>query len=177
MDIKDYQEAVKYFSDNQENFEFTNKGIHHATSVVSNLIRTTKNELLIYSGSLNKDVASDSHLVKMLNIFLESGKALRVVLDHMPSDEEKSEALKQIIASMKNSKRDVILKVDSDQVFSNGIKDLFKDGEAHHFMVADKMAYRFEIDAIQYKAICNFNDEKIAADLTSAFYTLFEKMK
>lgn len=173
MDIKEYQEAVKYFSDNQENFEFTNKGIHHATSVVSNLIRTTKNELLIYSGNINKDVANDPHLVKVLNAFLESGKSLRVVLDNMPSDEEKSESLKQIIASIKNSKRDVILKVDTEKVFFNGIKDLFKDGEAHHFMVADGMAYRFEIDALQYKAICNFNDVKIAGDLAKAFNSLF----
>lgn len=177
MDIKEYQEAVRYFSDNQENFEFTNKGVHHAASVVSNLIRTTKNELLIYSGNMNKDVANDTHLVKMLNTFLESGKTLRVVLDTMPTDEEKSHSLKQIIASVKNPKRNVILKVDTEKVFYNGIKDLFKDGEAHHFMVADRMAYRFEIDAIQYKAICNFNDEKIAGNLTSAFNSLFEKMK
>lgn len=177
MNIEEYREAVKHFADSQENFEFTNKGVQHASAVVSNMIRTCKNELIIYSGTMNKDVANDSHLVKMLNKFLESGKKLRIVLDVMPDEADKSESLKQILESINNRKRDVVLKVDTDKVFSKGIKEVFKDKETHHFMVADGISYRFEIDAVQYKAICNFNDKKISGELKDTFNLLFEKME
>ncbi|MFA6195359.1 MAG: hypothetical protein WC656_01790 [Sulfurimonas sp.] len=177
MDIKEYRDAVKYFSDNQENFEFTNKGVQHAASVVANLIRTSKDELLIYSGNMSKDVANDPYLVKMLNTFLKSGKTLRIVLDEMPKEEEQSESLKQIITSSKNMKNSVILKIDKDKSFSKAMREVSKDKEVHHFMVADGIAYRFEIDALQYKAICNFNDKKIAGELKVAFDRQFEAMQ
>ena len=177
MDIKEYKEAVEYFSNSEKNFEFTNKGSEHAATVVSNIIRTTKEELLIYSGNMNRTVANDSDMVTKLSAFLGSGKKLRIVLDEIPDEEHRSESLKLILESQNDSTKDVIVKVDKNNIFADGLKQLFEDGEAHHFMVADGQAYRFEIDATQYKAICNFNDTTIAGKLKKAFNSLSEQMQ
>ena len=175
MEVKEYQKAVTDFADKKANFEFTNKGKHHAEIVVANLIKTAEKELLIYSGSLNKDVANNSYLVKTLNQFLESGKKLRLIVDSLPPEQERSEALKQILVSENNPLRDVRIKEDIDQSFANKLSDMFSDKQAHHFMVADGRAYRLEIDAEEYKAICNFNDEKIASTLKNLIDQYFKK--
>lgn len=176
MDIKEYREAVEYFSNTEKDFEFTNKGSEHAATVVSNIIRTTKEELLIYSGNMNRAVANDHEMVTMMQNFLESGKKLRIVLDEIPNEENRSDSLNLILEYANNRPGEVIIREDTENIFSNGLKELFKDGIAHHFMVADGQAFRFEIDAEQYKAICNFNGTEIAGKLKNAFVTLFDKI-
>lgn len=176
MDIQEYKEAVEYFSNSEKNFEFTNKGIPHAATVVSNIIRTAKEELLIYSGNMNRDVANDQNMVEMMRVFLDSGKKLRIVVDEIPNEEDRSESLKLILESEYDLTKDVLIRIDENNIFADGLKQLFEDGEAHHFMVADGQAYRFEIDAKQYKAICNFNDTTIAGELKKTFNSLFEQI-
>lgn len=176
MDIKEYKEAVEYFSNSEKNFEFTNKGKDHAATVVSNIIRTTKEELLIYSGNMNRAVANNTSMVKILAEFLDSGKKIQIVLDEIPDEEDRSDSLNLILAARDDSTKDVTVKIDTNHVFSDGLKELFEDSESHHFMVADGQAYRFEIDAEQYKAICNFNDTTIAGELKKSFCSLFEQI-
>lgn len=176
MDIKEYKEAVEYFSNSEKDFEFTNKGSEHAATVVSNIIRTTKEELLIYSGSMDRAVADDQSIVERLSSFLESGKKLRIVLDEIPEEENRSKSLIMILESANNSTRDVEAKEDKRNIFAEALKQIFEDGIAHHFMVADGQAYRFEINAKEFKAICNFNDTTIAGKLKKSFNSLFEQI-
>ena len=169
--MKDYEKAVRAFADGKENFQFTNKGKKHASIVIANLLRTSKSECRIYSGKLNSDVTNDSFLVKALNEFLESDKQLYLMLDEMPDN--KSEALKQILNATKNKKRNVSVKIDSEGVFSKQIAPVFEDNVSHHFIVSDSLSYRFEIDAHEFKAICNFNDPNTSNILKTAFDTYF----
>ena len=171
--MDDYKKAVIDFSNNKKDFQFTNKGEQHAAIVVANLIRTTDNELRIYSGKLNRDVANDKYLVKMLNSFLESGKILYLILDEMPSDEEISESLRQIIESSENPLRNVAIKIDTDSLFKEKLAKIFTDEKPHHFMIGDNLSYRLEIDAEEYKAICNFNNIKIVTTLKKQFDEFF----
>lgn len=170
--MNDYTKAVVEFSDSKKDFQFTNKGMLHAAVVVANLIRTTKDELRIYSGEMNSDVANDRYLIKMLNEFLQSGKRLYLILDKMPNKNEMSESLKQILNSKNNPSRNVKIKVD-DGSFKKIVANLFTDNLPHHFMVADNSAYRIELDANEYKAICNFNDEDTVRPLKKIFDNFF----
>ncbi len=171
--MNDYKKAVVDFSNNKKDFQFTNKGEQHAAIVVANLIRTTDDELRIYSGKLNRDVANDSYLVKMLNLFLESGKTLYLILDEMPDSDGMSQSLKQIIASKNNHLRNVKIKIDTNNIFKEKLATIFMDNQPHHFMLGDNLSYRLEVDAEQYKAVCNFNDTEIVASLKKQFDDFF----
>lgn len=174
-ELEEYQQSVENFSSSKENFEFTNKGKPHAAIVVSNLIRTAQKELLIYSGCLHREVANDENLVEMLQAFLKSGKTLKLILSQMPAEDMRSEALKNIITAEKDPAKDVHIKIDEDGKFSESARSIFHDNVAHHFMVADGAAYRLEIDASEYKALCNFNDSTIAGPLKDVFDLFFSR--
>jgi len=171
--MDEYKKAVVEFADSKKDFQFTNKGEKHASIVVANLIKTTDKVLRIYSGEMSRNVANDSYLIKMLNIFLESGKELYLILDTMPNEEEISESLKQIISSENNPLRKVKIKIDENNKFKEHVSKVFTDELSHHFMLSDDLSYRIEIDAEEYKAICNFNDKETVKVLQNIFDTFF----
>lgn len=172
--MDDYKKAIKFYAENNENFEFGNKNSEHASIVVSQLFQFAKEEILIYSGKLNSDVTNDSNLIKQVNKYLESGKKLRLILDELPSVNNRSEVLKQIIESVDNSSRNVKYKVDSENKFSQSLVPLFHDKQPHHFIVADRIAYRIETDKNKYEAFGNFNDSRIAVLFSNKFVNFFQ---
>jgi len=112
--------------------------------------------------------------MQQLNKFLASGKALRLILDEIPAPGDRSNALDQVINSVNDPTRNVRYKVDTDGVFKMHLASSFKDGKAHHFMVSDSSAYRFETDEEQFSAFGNFNDPKNAGYLTQLFDFFFK---
>jgi len=174
--MEEYEKAVKDFADSKKNFQFTNEGIAHAAIVVTNLIRTTESILRIYSGCLHKDVANNKYLVSSLKVFLEKGRNINLILDYLPEEDEQSEALKQIINLEKNVLNNVKIKIDNNQKFSNSVATIFTDNLPHHFIVSDNLAYRFEVDAQNYKAICNFNNKEVAEVLIKTFDEYFNEL-
>ena len=171
-----YKKAIEFYANNAENKEFGNKGADHAAIVVTNLIRIAKKELRIYSGNLCTEVANNNFLVRQLKLFLEDGKKLRLILDELPSEENRSAALKIILNSVDNPLHDVKYKVDKEDIVKTDQEANFKDNKCHHFMVADDNAYRFETDIVLYQAFGNFNDQKVANKLINIFDTFFEKI-
>jgi hypothetical protein len=167
--LDDYKKAIKFYADHNENFEFGNKNAEHASIVISQLFQFAKEEILIYSGTLNSQVTNNSHLIKQVNKYLESGGKLRLILDQLPEKDARSEVLKQIIQSVNNTSRDVKYKVDTNNNFSQSLSALFSDKKAHHFMVADNVAYRIETDKDKYEAFGNFNDTKVAMLFSQKF--------
>ncbi len=172
--MDDYKKAIKFYAENNENFEFGNKNAEHASIVISQLFKFAKEEILIYSGTLNSDVTDNSNLIKQVNKYLESGKKLYLILDELPSESNMSEVLKQIIESVNNPSRNVKYKVDSENKFSQSLITLFHDKKPHHFIVVDKVAYRIETDKNKYEAFGNFNDSKIATLLSNKFINFFQ---
>lgn len=174
LNMDDYKKAIKFYAQNNENFEFGNKNAEHASIVVSQLFQFAKEEILIYSGTLNSDVTSDSNLIKSVNKYLESGKKLRVILDELPNEGNHSPVFTQVINSIKNPLRDVKYIVDEENKFAESLKDKFADKEAHHFIVVDKSAYRIETDKHKYEAFGNFNDKNIAGIFHKKFIDFFQ---
>lgn len=107
--------------------------------------------------------------MQQLNIFLGSGKALRLILDDLPTPKARSNALVQVMNSVNDPTRNVRYKVDTNGVFKKHLTNSFKDGKAHHFMVSDASAYRFETDEEKFSAFGNFNDPKNAGYLIQLF--------
>jgi len=108
-----------------------------------------------------------------LNKFLASGKNLRLILDELPAPYARSNALTQVINSLSDPSRNVSYKVDTKGEFKQQLANSFKDGKAHHFIVSDETAYRFETDEEKFSAFGNFNDHKGAGYLIQLFNTFF----
>ena len=164
-----YKKAISFYAENNEDVEFGNKNAEHAAVVVAQLFHFAKNEILIYSGTLNGDVTNDTNLNKNVSKYLESGKKFRLILDECPAAENQSTILKKVLNSVKDHTKDVKCIIDEDSSFKESLCNVFSDKQSHHFMVADSVAYRLETDKEKYEAFGNFNDPKIATLLATAF--------
>ena len=165
---KDYKKSVNDFAEKKVDFLFSNKGNDHAAIVVSAMFKNAENYIYMYSGSLNGDVTAESEFLSALRKFIDDGKTLKVLLERTPVIENCSEALKIVMEASGSS--NVIIKVIGEEA-----KKEFKKKELRHFMIADGMSFRYEIDEEKYKAICNFNDIEMAKKLSDIFQKAFEK--
>lgn len=170
--MKDYNKAVSYLAANLVNSEFPNKGPQHAAIVLTNLLRSAKQEFRIFSGTFNGDVTRDRHFMKELDNFLLSGKKFYLFLEEIPGDDEMSPALRKIIDYSKNPALNILYKKATPD-FMDELKTRFISGNAYHFAIADDRGFRVETDKEEYKAICNFNDEDISSKLKNAFDKYF----
>jgi len=169
--IEEYTEAVNYFAEQKDDMLFTNKGKDHAAIVLCAMLKNAEGKVDIFSGSLNRDVADDTRFLDALKEFIDSGKTLRVLLESdIPT--EPSKALNMVMDAAKKSKlvQYKTLKEEDKEKMSK----LFKDGQLHHFAVADRRALRLETDAIDFKALVSFNDPEYAGSLQIMFNEFFK---
>ena len=163
--ISDYEKSVNDLANKDASFQFENKGANHARIVVSAILNSSKNIVYMYSGSLSSDVTDDEDFLKTLDDFLDKEITFKLLLDDIPKESEQSEALKKVLDASTNAH--VIVKKISKEA-----KKFLKDTE--HFIVADQKAYRYETDAKEYKALCNFNDEELSKQLIELFTRAFD---
>lgn len=163
--MTDYEKSVNDLAQKNSNFTFENKGSDHAAVVVSAMLKSAKQSAIMYSGDLNRDVTSNEKFSDALNEFLETGITFKLLLDRVPDEEEQSEALKKVL--LESERSHIIVKKISD------------DGKKHienlgHFLLVDSKSYRYETDAGEYKALCNFNDKNIGEKFLNIFNIAFE---
>lgn len=164
---KDYKKSVNDFAEKKVDFLFSNKGNDHAAIVVSAMFKNAENYIYMYSGSLNGDVTAEPEFLHALKKFIDDGKTLKVLLETTPVVESCSEALKIVMEASGSS--NVIIKVIEEEV-----KKEFRKRQIKHFMIADGMSFRYEIDEEKYKAICNFNDIEMVQKLSNIFQKAFD---
>lgn len=166
--MEDYKKAVQYMASEQVNNEFGNKGNEHAAIVLSNMLKYSKENFKMFSGSFNKDVTDDIEFIGELQSFLESGKTFQLYLEKYPQDHQITGALKLVFDAQAKNPEAVQIK-EATQAFKDTLGAIFREGKPYHFAIADKKAFRIEIDAEGYKATCNFNDPRTAEKLTNIF--------
>lgn len=168
--MKSYKESVEFLAKNKIDNEFGNLGPEHAAVVLSNMLKTTEEELLVFSGDFNGDVTNDKDFMRELDKYLRSpNKRFHLLLEHLPND--KSKALQKVINASDLNGQVQFKKAPPD--FIEGLKEVFVDGQPYHFAVSDSRAYRIETDKDEYQAFCNFNDKDIASTLKAVFETHF----
>ena len=108
------------------------------------------------------------------NKYIESRRELKIILERIPDKVDQSHALKRVLELENNPNFNVYIKI-ADQGFIDLLKSRFQSGNPYHFTISDSRAFRVEIDAHKYKAICNFNNEKIASKLEQVFDSYFDR--
>jgi len=163
-----YRNAVKYLSENLIENEFSNKGPEHAAIVLEHMLKKTENEIRFFSGSFNQNVTKDTYFMKELDKFLSSDKKFFLFLENIPTTSNISPALAKVMEySVKYPDRIIYKKIP--EAFINELKSRFQSGNVYHFTVSDSSSYRIEVDKMNYKAVCNFNDSNIALKLKEIF--------
>lgn len=167
-----YIKAVDHYAKNRVDAEFTNKGPDHAAIVASRIFEYAEKSVKIFTGEFKSTVADNPKYIQALKRFVNSNKPLYVVLEKEPLDENISNALKFVIESSKDPTLNVHYKIATNDFFEN-VRNSFKSHNLYHFMLGDDRTYRIEIEPNDFKAICNFNDEKIARRLSHTFDSFF----
>jgi hypothetical protein len=160
QELNEYREAIEFLAENQEDFAYDNKGANHAVIVLVNMLKNTKDEFAMFSGTFNGNVADQQEFIKELEIYVQSGKVFKLVLEEDISS--KSEALK-LIEKLANENENIKITKAKDNFIKN-LQSIF-DGEVLHFAVSDEKSYRLEVGKEEFKAVCNFNDPDIAKEL------------
>jgi hypothetical protein len=160
QELNEYREAIEFLAEKQEDFAYDNKGADHAVIVLINMLKNTKNEFLMFSGTFNGDVADKKEFLEELQNYIKSGKIFKLVLEENVNT--KSEAL-QLIEDLEKEKENVQITIAKEK-FIEELKRIF-DNEVLHFSVSDEKSYRLEVGKNEFKAVCNFNDPKIAKEL------------
>lgn len=162
-EIKTYEQIVENYSNENSNIVFDNKGSDHAAIVVAKMIERAKKSIRIYTGSFDKSVVDNDKVLKALRDKLQQSINIEMLVEDMPIDKNKSNALKLILdtAEINNN---IQVKILGD--------DYFAKTNIGHFMVVDDIAYRYEIDMDNFKAICSFNDD---SQIANKLIALFDK--
>ena len=163
-----YREAVEHMALTKMDNEFGNKNTQHAAIVLTTMLKNTTKCFKIFSGEFHSHVTDDPEFLAALEEYLKSGKTFKLLLATLPEEEKQSNALKMVIKYAGTNSKTVFYK-KAKESFITSPQELFNGKAPYHFSVADKTAFRLEIDAQEYKAICNFNDQKIAQDLSNLF--------
>lgn len=163
-----YREAVEHMAATKMDNEFGNKNMQHAAIVLSTMLKNATESFKIFSGEFHSDVTHNPEFLKSLEEYLKSGKTFKLLLAKIPEEDKRSDALRMVIEYAKTHKETVFCK-EAEESFINSPQELFNGKIPYHFSVADNTAFRLEVDAQEYKAICNFNDQKIGKNLSDLF--------
>ena len=160
-----YSEAIKTLAETSDPEIFDNSGPDHATTVMSNIFRTSKNHVRIFAGDLGGNVSKGEYLIE-LERYLDKGNKLSIVLENRPKRGNGDQKTAFDIIEKYN-------KINPNKVFigylnqNSPYKNL-----GIHFTIGDERMYRLETDTNLYTARCSFNDPDFAFQLLEIFNTL-----
>jgi hypothetical protein len=167
MAIKDFNAESYYWiidkcAKEKMNFEISNGDSTHAIYLLNTFFKYAKKEICIYTGSLSDSIFGSEQLIGTAINFLKRDKDATVKIVFQESIDRESILSRKFIRSILDNK--LIknrLKVWTASSVFNAI--------TNHFALMDGLAYRFETDHEQKKAIANFGDLASAETLKKAF--------
>ena len=123
----------------------------HARIIISELIQFAQRSVDIFCDSLSPDIWNESSVRDAIKIAINKGVEFRVITQNTPNESET---------------RDLISSV-------TGIKTLKEKVSLPNFIIADKKAYRLEIDEEKKIGIACADGAKDAAGIAEAFEHLY----
>lgn len=169
--IDDYAQAMDAALSEQRSYSTYNKDIHHATVAVCLSIRYAKDEVLILSQKLDRNLYAGTWFLDEAESFLEDRTGRMRLLVETPLDD------------LKRDHHPILLLKDrypaglSIEYVPESVTDMYD----YNFMVADSFGYRFEPDRTESKAIVAVHPSGaragLVATLKTAFNTIAERSK
>lgn len=166
--MEKYIRFIEDLANTESETPYTNKGEQHASIVMGNIFRTSKNIIEMYSGNFDNSVTNkDYFLDNLIQFLLKPDTKLRLILEGKP---DKASISYKLIESFNGDK--VEIKKEAGQLFYFG-DDI---SQKVHFAIGDGRMYRIETDSSLKKAQGCFNDVKNAKMLSEMFNTQFNKL-
>jgi len=173
-----YFKLIDRYAENKENELVNNSIPAHARHLVATLFKTAKENVSLYSTSLQQTVQqteplySDSRIIESALAFLRNADVtLRILLtkelDVLYEQEPKDHPLLKAIKTDEGIRGNFEISKISDSKLST----------VNPFLVVDRRAFRLEIDSnnSRVRAVANFNDPKLASLMTKYFDQVFPK--
>ena len=159
----DYREAVQAYAKNKSEINFPNHGAKHASIVMETIFKNSK-DILVFSKGMNGTISQNENYQQALYELLLSGqKSIKYLLQSQPNPN--SLTLNKLMLFPE--------KVTIRIVKPEYVKMFAKENMLRRFAVGDDSAYRLETNSESNKAICSFNNQKVAKELTDNFNFLF----
>ena len=165
FDLK-YRSALDQLIETDSSLTFNNSGPSHASIVISNIYKHSKNIVRIYAKNMNGEISKVGNYLKELDVFLKSGKKLKIILDRIPDNP--SPAFEKVMDSINTN---VELKIASTE-FKREIAYIYNPQS--HFITGDDKMFRLEYDNYGHQALCGFNNKKMVKPLNRVFNEYFD---
>lgn len=170
-DLKEFNDTVRYFAENNSPNIIENEGEGHAALLMS-AIFDYSTKLKMLSGSLSRQLTEkDTYFSSLVKFIDRHDSELKLLLEEMPEEAERSKSLNYILD---NIGKNVIVKIISDHSSLEALKEK-NNGNKVHFSLGDEKIYRLEYSPEEYKADASFNRPKENSMLLNIFDDLFEK--
>lgn len=171
---------VKSLANKPEDFLFTNDDKIRSQITSSEIFRTTKKELFLYSYGFRDNIDPNVDKYKFyenLHQALNRLKSVKILID-----EKCKTNVFELVSSMAQSNSNVELRITTKEV-KERIAEIFKeyksalplgDDPVFHFTIGDKDKYRIEYDKDSKKAFINFKDNDTVLQLRYIFQSVFD---
>lgn len=162
MQIDRYQEVVQRLAKEKIDSRFSNKGPEHARVVVETMFRHASSSVNLFTGCLNKDFYTSEPVLESLKDFLARTKGALTIICASTPDSDTVSVIKQ---SEFGSNVQIRVLSPAEAGTGNHVQ--------HHFMTADGVAYRLEVNDAAREAVVNFNEPAVAMTLNNWFDAQF----
>lgn len=165
--MNEYKAMLESLSKENSSAVISNSSTEHATALIEALIRRAKNEILIFTGSLSKEVYANKSVVDAFISFLSRDSGHVEIIVQSPNCEDGETVVSDqsgLIGKLRHTMGAGLL--EKVKIFK--ADDALKSIE-YHFMVVDGTAYRFEPDKTKHVAFATFNGVELGRRLNEKF--------
>lgn len=167
MEFETYREYVNKCADNRYDDIIPNSNLDHAKILIATFFSHSENIIRIFSSRLHADIYEYNELVKNVHHFLQNDESRKI------------EILLQEIDEANMNKLDShhfieICKEFPQQCELRRVAEIDKN-IATHFVIMDKIGFRFCPDREGTSAFASFNQPKAATNLVNQFKLLFNR--
>lgn len=169
--MEDYLELLEYAqkeASEGRSCAVFNKDYSHAALLIAALIKSSKTEIAILTGNLDKSVYCAPEVLAAILGFCKRGGTVRILLDGRVGDGQTALSAPYdshpFIDAIKTNGTAPIVKYLPSEVVS---------AFPYHFQLFDKHAYRFESDCSKMEADADFNNKVIGDRISKQFDLLW----
>ena len=173
---KEYEKGVEYVAKEKDGFIFENDHIEHAGIVLTNLIKYSEKEVIIYDENLSGDIAFQYYkFIPTLKDQIKSKK--KIIKFILKQKDSQKNSFIQDIQDLKEDKeysKYIEIKIATDTL-NEEIRKLFTCGYECNFAIGDTNKFRIEYEKDERKAMCSFNNEKYPKKFIATVTQEFDK--
>jgi hypothetical protein len=149
----EYEEIVARMAAEKQPSRISNLGPSHASAVIKNIFLNADSSVKLFSGSMKYEFYANPEIINAVRVFLSKKDAHLQILVQDDADVGK---VLNLLDPLLVEKVDVRKRLDASSYLN-------------HYLVADRRAYRLELDDRTCKAIVNFNEPEVASVLADEF--------